>query len=147
MRFSQDEYDILSGGELVNITFPDDNLSVYNQMENTQLPPSSDIFYDQIEIILEKSRNKWETLVKWVGVTFNDMLDDIAITPPNPYIPYIYKLKYGTTRGLYDVKETGRGVSALVAASAKYALYQFDPKNVEVCEFVSNGGAGKSFGS
>jgi hypothetical protein len=51
-------------------------------------------------------------------------------------------MKYGTTGGLYDAKKTGRGISAMVAASAKFALFQFDPSKVESCEFFSNAGAG-----
>jgi hypothetical protein len=51
-------------------------------------------------------------------------------------------LKYGTHNGIYDVNYTDLGVSALVAASARYALFQFDPENIQTCEFYSHAGAG-----
>jgi hypothetical protein len=78
IRFTQDKYDILSGGELINITFPDDNLSIFNELANPDLPPSTDIFYDEVAAVLEKSSHKWMELVDWVSVTFGFLLDDIA---------------------------------------------------------------------
>lgn len=39
----QDELDVMSGGSLVNITFPED-LTVYNQLENPGYQPSSKIY-------------------------------------------------------------------------------------------------------
>jgi hypothetical protein len=55
---------------------------------------------------------------------------------------YWYRLKYGTSEGRYNVNKTDRGISALVAATARYSLFQFDPENVEKCEFFSLAGAG-----
>jgi hypothetical protein len=79
MRFMQDEVDGLSTGTLVNITFagPDDNLSVINQMEYPKLKPSSEIYYDQLAILMEKNKQKWVNLVDWVAEAFNDLLDEI----------------------------------------------------------------------
>jgi hypothetical protein len=75
MRFAQDEWDVLSGGTLVNITFPEENLSVYQQLENPLLTPSKDIYYEQIEQALEKNKHDNAQLIEWVKDTFNDMLD------------------------------------------------------------------------
>jgi hypothetical protein len=52
-------------------------------------------------------------------------------------------LKYGTTADQrYDVSNTNTGLSALVAASANYALFQFDHNVEDDCEFFSYRGAG-----
>jgi hypothetical protein len=78
MRFEQDEWDILSSGNLVNITFPADNLSVYNQKQKPLLTPSNRIYYDQIAIILEKEKHKWAELIERVATVVNDMLDGVS---------------------------------------------------------------------
>jgi hypothetical protein len=51
-------------------------------------------------------------------------------------------LKYGIKDRRYDVSITDRAISGLVAASAHYALFQFDPENIEECEFFAQQGAG-----
>jgi hypothetical protein len=77
MRFLQDEWDALSGGTLVNITFPDSKLSLYNQMQNPQQTPSSEIYYDEVAQVLENHKDKFSELVDWVADSFNDMLDGV----------------------------------------------------------------------
>jgi hypothetical protein len=77
MRFDQDEWKALSGGELVNITFPGEDLSIYQQMANPELAPSKEVYFDEVAQIMEKSKHKWEVLVDWVQKTFNDMLDGV----------------------------------------------------------------------
>jgi hypothetical protein len=77
MRFDQDEVGILSTGTLVNITFPEDNLSVINQMEYPLLAPSSKIYYDQLAIILEKDKHKWAVLTDWVSMALTDIMDGV----------------------------------------------------------------------
>jgi hypothetical protein len=67
----------------VNIIFSDDNLSIYNQMRNPKLKPSSEIFYDEVALVLEKNKHKWAALVDWVADAFNDMLDGV----PNVSFP------------------------------------------------------------
>jgi hypothetical protein len=75
MRFEQDEYGVLSGGTLVNITFPDDGLSIYNTLDNPELTPSSAVFQDQVARVMEAKKRKWVNLVDWVADTFTDMLN------------------------------------------------------------------------
>jgi hypothetical protein len=110
MRFDQDEWYALSGGELVNITFPDDNLSVFNQMSNPHLHHSEYLYFDEIAQVMEKSKHKWQRLVNWVQTTFNDMLDGAESHSPNPYLDVWYRLKYGSENGIYDVHHTDRGM-------------------------------------
>jgi hypothetical protein len=98
MRFAQDEWDVLSGGTLVNITFPEENLSVYQQMENPLLTPSNQIYFEQIAILLEKNKRKWSLLVDWVADAFNDMLDGV----PNVSF-YLSSYSIDSTKSLRQV--------------------------------------------
>jgi hypothetical protein len=68
----------------VNITFPDDNFSIYNLMENPK-NPSSAVYYDQLARILERNEHQWAELVPRVALAFNDMLDGVSEISPNPY--------------------------------------------------------------
>jgi hypothetical protein len=97
MRFDQDEWNALSGGTLVNITFGavpgeegeegQDPLSIYQKMANPELRPSNEIYFDEVAQMMENTKHKREDLVDWVALAFNDMLDNAFNIPPNPYIP------------------------------------------------------------
>jgi hypothetical protein len=64
MRFKQDEWyclilthlfrHALNGGELINVTFPGENLTIYNSIANKNaLPHSDDIYFDEVAEHLE----------------------------------------------------------------------------------------------
>jgi hypothetical protein len=107
MRFEQDEWyslpysftyrNALSGGSLINITFPGEDLSIFQSIANPELTPSSDIYFEKIAAIMEPNKHKWAKVTEWAGTAFGNMLDGVPNIPPNPYIPYWYRLKYGVT--------------------------------------------------
>ena len=86
MHFDIDEWDALSGGSLVNITFPEEHLSILNQMSYPKELHSEEIYYDQLALVMEKHKHERQDLVAWVADAFNDMLDGVDNHPPNPYI-------------------------------------------------------------
>lgn len=116
---------------------------MYHQQDNPDLKPSSDVYFDQVSDAMTDSSRKWAKLVEWVSVAFGDMLDGVPSENPNPYVKIWSRLKYGATEGTYDTARTDRGINALVSASAHFALYQFDPTNLQTCTFFSNTGAGR----
>jgi hypothetical protein len=77
MRFKQDEWNALSGGTLVNITFPGEDMAIYQKLNNPELVPSSDIYFDEVAQVMDKNKHKLAKLVDWVQVAFNDMLDGV----------------------------------------------------------------------
>jgi hypothetical protein len=99
MRYRQDELRILNAGTLVNITFPGEDLAVYQQLENEELEPSSEIYFDQIALVLQKNKYKWEKLVDWVATAFSEILDG------HDYVSYYFSSNsIESTKSVHQVR-------------------------------------------
>jgi hypothetical protein len=66
----------LNGGELINITFPGEDLTIYQSIANPEaLPHSYDIYFDEVAEHMEEHKHDWEKVTRWAALAFNDMLD------------------------------------------------------------------------
>lgn len=123
LQFQIDDYGVVSGGEIINITLP----NYFTILKDAGVNGAVPYYYDQLAEAMFERHAEWARLLKWLEILHRETFNGVPKIPANSYYVYLNMMQWATSNAKYDYNLTHTGVTSVAAINIHYILNNFDP--------------------